>query len=306
MNIRFFLILISIVLLSGCAKAKYKPYVATTGGTRVVEKIVTVGSDENLKRSQYSQKAEIFNYASRVKNNNAYALIIGINEYKENTNVEFADFSALEFEKLAKQTFGVPTENIITLINSEASSGQLKSKLELIKELPDTGGVIYVFYAGHGVPGKDGNTYLLPSDMSADSIHLEPNLMLNNIYKKLSSSEASSVHVFLDSCFSGKDDSGALLYRGVAPVLKVNKTKIPTQKLTVLTAGKNTDFANDYQDKQHRLFSYYLIEALSSGNPSLKEAYDSVRSKVKRASLKKGIGYKQVPDFIGNTKTKLY
>lgn len=306
MSFRFFLLVISILLLAGCAKAKYQPYIAPASGTRVVEKIVTVGADENLKRSQYAQKTEIFNYVRGVKNNNAYALIIGINEYKENTNVEFADYSALEFEKLAKNTFGVPSENIITLINSEASSGQLKSKLALIKELPDAGGVIYVFYAGHGVPGKDGNTYLLPSDMSADSIHLEPNLMLNNIYKKLSSSEASNVHVFLDSCFSGKDDSGELLYRGVAPVLKVNKTKVPTQKLTVLTAGKSTDFANDYQDKQHRLFSYYLIEALSTGNPNLKQAYDSVRSKVKRASLKKGIGYKQTPDFIGNTNTTLF
>jgi hypothetical protein len=306
MIIRFFLTILAIVLLAGCAKPQYKPYVAPATGTRIVEKIVTVGADENLKRNQYAKKAEIFTYVNGVKNDNAYALIIGINEYKENTNVEFADYSALEFEKLAKNTFGVPAENIITLINSEASSGQLKSKLELIKELPDAGGVIYVFYAGHGVPGKDGNTYLLPSDMSADAIHLEPNLMLNNIYKKLSSSEASNVHIFLDSCFSGKDDSGELLYRGVAPVLKVNKTKVPTQKLTVLTAGKSTDFANDYQDKQHRLFSYYLIEALSSGNPNLKEAYDSVRSKVKRASLKKGIGYKQTPDFIGNTKTTLY
>ena len=254
---QIFLGILSIALLGVCAKAKYKPCIAPSTGTQVVEKIVNVSSDEDAKRSQYTKRANIFSYASGVKNNNAYALIIGINEYKENANVEFADFSALEFEKLAKTTLGVPAENVITLINSEASSGQLKSKLELIKELPDAGGVIYVFYAGHGVPAKDGNTYLLPSDMSADSIHLEPNLMINNIYKKLSSSEASSIHVFMDSYFSGKDDSGDLFYRGVAPALKVNKTYVPNQKLTVVTAGKSTDFANDYKKKSIDYFPIF-------------------------------------------------
>lgn len=231
---------------------------------------------------------------------NSYALIVGINEYKENTNVEFADYSALAFEQLAMQTLGIPKENIITIINSEATSGQLKSKIQLIKELPDIGGKLYVFFAGHGVPGKDGNVYLMPSDMSADAMHLEPKLRIDNIYNTLVTSEASDIYVFLDSCFSGKDDSGDLLYKGVAPVLRVNTVEIPKQKISVMTAGRSKDFANDFSEKKQRLFSYYLIDELASGEKDLKTVYNSIRKKVKRQSLRKGIGYKQVPDFFGN------
>lgn len=265
------------------------------------------GSNSRISaRERFQQEGHSFDYVeSAAEHENSYALIVGINEYKENTNVEYADYSALAFEELALNTLGVPKENIITLLNSEATSGQLKSKIQLVKELPDRGGKIYVFFAGHGVPGKDGNVYLLPSDMSVDSIHLESKLRLDNIYKTLVTSEASSVYVFLDSCFSGKDDSGKLLYKGVAPVLKVSTVKVPKQKLSVMTAGQSTDFANDFKEMKHRLFSYYLISELASGEKDLTKVYDSIRRKVKRQSLKKGIGYKQVPDLFGKADKKI-
>lgn len=242
-----------------------------------------------------------YNFVSTtVKKPDSFALIIGINQYKQNTQVEFADLSALAFEELAINTLGIPKENIITLLNDDATSGQLKAKIELVKELADSNGNLYVYFAGHGVPGKDGNTYVLPNDMSADSIHLEPNLQLNNIYSKLAKSNAKNVFVFMDSCFSGKDDKGELLYKGVAPILKRNTENSVDNKLTILTAGGANDFANDYADKKQRLFSYFLIQELASGKTDLNEIYSSIKHNIKRTSLMKGIGYKQVPEISGN------
>ena len=239
-------------------------------------------------------------------NENSFALIIGINKYKQNTSVEYADVSALAFKQLAHKTFGVPNENIITLLNDEASSGQIKAKLELIKELSEKEGNIYVYFAGHGVPGKDGATYLLPNDMSADAIHLESNLKLDNIYNSLAQAAARDIFVFMDSCFSGKDDKGSLLYKGVAPVLKTKKVSLKSKKLTIFTAGKSTDFANDYKEKQQRLFSYYLISELAAGETNLRAIYANVKKKVKRISLMKGLGYKQIPQMYGNSKKRLH
>ena len=236
----------------------------------------------------------------------SFALVIGINKYQQNTPVEFADTSARSFAKLAHVTFGLPKENIIVMTNEQASSGQLKAKIALIKELADSNGNLYVYYAGHGVPGKDGDTYILPYDMSADTIHMEPNLKLDKIYADLSELDVKKVFVFMDSCFSGKDDKGGLLYRGVAPVLKTKKARITGDKLTLITAGKSTDFANDYEDKQQRMFSYYLINELSSGATNLNGVYPQVKRKVKRSSLIKGLGYKQIPQIYGNKSQRLY
>jgi hypothetical protein len=268
----------------------------------------------NNSNGQFSQipiqpKKQLISKFTFVKNEpdfNKFALIIGINEYDSNPNVRFADNSAVAFEELAISTLGVPKENVITLLNGYATSGRIKTNLELIRELPEENGTIYLFYAGHGVPGKDGNSYLLPADMGADAIHLEPQLKLNSIYKRISTSLASNIYVFMDSCFSGKDDLGELLYKGVAPVLKVNKTKISSQKLTILSAGGSSDFANDYEEKEHRLFSYHLINELASGQRNLYKAYNVLRSKVKRTSLRKGIGYKQIPQYSGNKQRDIY
>jgi len=275
------------------------------------DKIIKVGTQTNSKEKiekNYNKniKSEYSFKKSSKENYDSFALIIGINQYKQNTHVEYADLSALAFEELVTKTFGVPKENVITLLNDEATSGQVKAKIELIKELADKNGNIYVYFAGHGVPGKDRNTYMLPSDMSADSIHLEPNLKLDNIYAKLSKSDAKNVFVFMDSCFSGKDDKGKLLYKGVAPVLKTKKTIINSNKLTILTAGGSTDFANDYQVKKQRLFSYYLIKELAKGKSNINNVYVSIKNKVKRMSLMKGIGYKQIPQILGNNSVKLY
>ena len=240
------------------------------------------------------------------ENTNSYALVIGISKYKQNPSVPYADISARAFAELVNITFGVPKENIILLLNENASSGELKAKFEIIKELADEGGNLYIYYAGHGVPSKSGDTYILPYDMSADAMYLEPNLKLNNIYAKLSKLKVKNVFVFMDSCFSGKDDNGKLLYKGVAPVLKAKKTVVNTKKLTVVTASKSSEFANEYRDKKQRMFTYYLIDELSKGKTKLNEIYPEVKQKVKRTSLKKGIGYKQIPQIYGNKKVVLY
>lgn len=312
-------IILSIFLLSGCGGGSptLKPYVPPKENTIVKEKIVykekivKVESTLNIKEQlikEYNRDIKShYTFQSNLKQNyDSFALVIGINKYKQHSDVEYADLSALAFEELAVKTLGLPKENIITLLNDEATSGQLKAKIELIKELADSNGNLYIYFAGHGVPGKDGNTYILPSDMSADAIHLEKNLQLNKIYEKLSISNAKNIFIFMDSCFSGKDDNGSLLYQGVAPVLKTKKSAINNSKLTVLTAGGASDFANDYQDKKQRLFSYFLIKELSQGKTNLNQVYLTIKNKIKRASLMKGVGYKQVPQIIGNNSVRLH
>ncbi len=173
-------------------------------------------------------------------------------------------------------------------------------------ELADKRGNIYFYFAGHGVPDKDGNSYILPFDMSADSIYVEPNLELSSIYKSISSAKAKDIFIFMDSCFSGKDDKGELLYQGVAPVLRTSKAKNVGSNMTIFTAGGSNDFANDYEQKQQRLFSYYLIDELSKGEKNTKKIYENIKDKVKKSSLLKGLGYKQVPKLYGNEKNDIY
>jgi len=243
--------------------------------------------DVLLVRKRFGNATYEFKKAKK-QNINSYALVFGISKYKQNPSVIYADNSARAFAELVHLTFGVPKENIMLLINDMASSGELKAKIEILKKLADENGNLYFYYAGHGVPSKKGDAYILPYDMSADSMYLEPNLRLKNIYAKLTSTKAKNVFMFIDSCFSGKDDRGKLLYKGVAPIIKSKKIKIKKKKITILTADKATDFANEYKAKKQRLFTYYLVDELSKGDVKLNEAYLHVKNKVKHTSIKKG------------------
>jgi hypothetical protein len=292
---------------------KLKGVRVLTNNLDLPDKSIMLASDTKGIQSQQQLLQEykevrrnyIFNENSQ-RNPDSYALVIGIRKYRQNPDVPHADLSAMAFAELANQTFGVPQENIILLLNEDASSGQIKAKLSLLNELAAPWGNIYFYYAGHGVPDKNGQAYLLPADMAADDIVLEPSLRLDNIYARLDELNTKEAFVFIDSCFSGRDDKGDLLYKGVAPGLKVKKSSVHSPRLTVMTAGKAADFANDLPDKRQRLFTYYLIKTLSSGDPSIEDAYRKVRIEVKQASLRKGAGYKQIPQLYGNTKAPLF
>ena len=266
----------------------------------------TVSDSQKRLLDTYRQIRSEYNFHETAhKNPDAYALVIGINHYRLNPDVPYADLSAMAFAELANKTLGVPRENIVMLTNDDASSGQIKAKLYLLKELVNPNGNLYVYYAGHGVPGKDGSAYLLPADMDAGSIALEPALRLDNIYATLAKLPAKRVYVFIDSCFSGKDDSGELLYHGVAPVLKVKKVDVAAKKLTVMTAGEATDFANGYDAKAQRLFSYYLIKTVGEGEIDTRAVYAHVKNEVRRVSLQRGTAYKQIPQLYGNASVPL-
>ena len=62
-------------------------------------------------------------------NYNQYALIIGISDYKHQTNVAYADNSARSFKLAATHILGIPEENILFLLDDEATSGAIKSNL---------------------------------------------------------------------------------------------------------------------------------------------------------------------------------
>ena len=309
MNYRYLLVApLLVAVFSGCSPKVTNKYALLSYQVNPfnIKKEHTDEGHEQLSDNSTLVVPSVYDFKTKPTNNiNSFALIIGIKNYKQNSSVEYADVSALAFRTLAHKTFGIPKENIITLLNSDASSGQIKAKLALIKELSEKDGNIYLYFAGHGVPGKDGATYLLPNDMSADAIHLESNLKLDTIYDDLAGSAAKNVFVFMDSCFSGKDDEGSLLYKGVAPVLKTKKVDLKSKKLTVFTAGKSTDFANDHKEKQQRLFSYHLIKELSSGETNLHHVYKKIQKMVKRQSLMKGLGYKQI-QMYGNSNKLLH
>lgn len=239
------------------------------------------------------------------KNPKAYAIIFGIEDYLLESNVNYSQNSAMSFMQYASKTLGVPDDNIWAFMGNKTTSGFIKSQWQDFINLLEKDATVYFYYSGHGVPGSDGNSYILPSDTNAETATNDKTFMLKNIYKNLSDSKAKKVVAFVDSCFSGKDDKGELLFSGVAPVLKVKKTKFDKNKMTIFTAGSSNNFSNQYKEKQQRLFSYYLMKALALGKTNTQDLFEYIRKNVANKSRKLGVAYKQIPQLQGNAKGEI-
>jgi uncharacterized caspase-like protein len=127
------------------------------------------------------------------------------------------------------------------------------------------------------------DSFLLPVD--ADGMVTESCYALARLYSELSSLKASSVMVFLDACFSGAQRDGGMLMSARGVVLKA-KSVAPTGNMFVLSAASDKETALPYTEKNHGMFTYYLLKKLqeSKGNTTLKELSEYVIKNVKMQS----------------------
>jgi len=237
--------------------------------------------------------------------NRKWAFVIGAETYLNTDNIIYAHRSAELFALTVQKVFGVPKSHLVALYDSEATGGNIKGKLKkLLNEGIAKGDTLYFYYNGHGVPNPaQGNApYMLPTDMDPDYIAEEPFFDLRNLYAMFQESKAGKVIVFMDSCFTGKTD-GRSVYQGkAAPRLAPKHINVsPNGNLAVLSAGTETQFSSAWPKKGYRLFSYYLIEALSSGTNRVDSLFSQIALHVSQTSREIGGALSfQDPTLQGN------
>lgn len=239
------------------------------------------------------------------QNPKAWLLAIAIEKYDSTSPVIYSTKSGEAFVATAQKMFGIPKENIVFLRDDKATTGAVKDAVLKISERAEPGDTIYFYYSGHGIPDPASNeAFILPRDKSVEYVGKEPDLKMRQIYQTLEKSKAAKVVAIVDACFSGMTD-GTAVYKGVAAAHFKPKAYIPTEKMVILTAGKDTQFSNSFDGKKHRMFSYYLIKSILEGRKEMVDLYQDVRLKVKDESRKKGGSYEQEPQMMGNSKLKL-
>ncbi|MDE5661041.1 MAG: caspase family protein, partial [Muribaculaceae bacterium] len=102
---------------------------------------------------------------------------------------------------------------------------------------------------------------------------------------------ARSVMVFLDACFSGaerSDREGATIMgkTGARGAVIKAKEAAPKGNMFVLTAASGNETALPYAEKNHGLFTYFLLKKIqdTKGNVTLKELSDYVIKQVSHQS----------------------
>ena len=220
-------------------------------------------------------------------NDKTFAVIIGNEVYSKEIKVKYALNDARVFKQYALKTLGIPSKNITYIEN--ATFGQMLDALkwinDVIKAYNGQAKVIF-YYAGHGMPDEQTrSSYLLPVDGNAQNAATA--VKLADVYSKLTEYSSASLNVFLDACFSGAArDQNSMLAEGRGVKLTPNSDLL-TGNLVVLSASSGNETAYPYAEKQHGLFTYYLLKKLkeSKGNATLRDLSDYIITNVTQQSV---------------------
>lgn len=231
-----------------------------------------------------------------------YLFAVGVNDYDDAPDVPFADRSAQLMTDLLRKRYGVPQENITLVTGDEATGLKILGRLNSFVQRLTPGDTVFFYYAGHGLSGRDGkNVYVVPKDAVPGAYEVEM-LSLASLVGRFESSPAARVVAFLDTCFSGRVSADQTLFPGAAPLVptEISGPSVHKQgKATLFLAGQAHQFANDYPERGHRLYSYFLMRGLLRGSDSAAEVHALAAKEVRRISSKRGAEFLQEPRLEG-------
>jgi hypothetical protein len=284
------------------------PTNASVGGGRMGTKT------KSSSGTSFSRKTLSLNYQKSKLHKDDVAVIIGNADYSKGSdipNVIPAYADAEEVRDYVTRSLGVSSENIIfiedaTFADLVSTFGSVENHKGLLyRFLNKNKSRVFVYYSGHGAPGIDGSSYLIPSNAKASLIDLN-GYSLSTFYKNLSMLPAASVTVVLEACFSGSSGNGSVIPAASGIYIKPKSNVVP-KNITVISAGTADQVASWESDKSHGLFTKYFLKGMSGEadtdndkNISWDELEKYLAKTVTRAALR-NYGREQTPQIINNT-----
>lgn len=206
------------------------------------------------------------------KAHHVYALIIANEHYQKASNVFGALHDGHTFREYCLKTLGLPQSNVLTINNATGNQvrdalNTLARKVKSDKDNPE----IIVYYAGHGLPDDaTKEAFMMPVD--ANPMIMSTLIPMKEIYSQLGSLPSEATSVFIDACFSGTDRNGSIINEARGVEIKTKQIE-PKGNMFVLSASSAQETALPYKEKNHGIFTYFLLKKLqdSKGNATLRE-----------------------------------
>lgn len=239
----------------------------------------------------------------------AYAVIVGIEEYRDLPRVDFARRDAEKIKHYLIKSLGFREQNIVMMLNDNATRSRLRARIEkwLAKQVADhPSSEVFVYYGGHGAPDVNTNqAFLVPYD--GDPAFLEETgYSLKDFYKALGALPAKQVTVVMDSCFSGTGGR-SVIAKGARPMLiTVENPVLASSNMVVLSAAAATQISSALPEKRHGLFTYYILKGLQGeadlnkdGAVEVQELYSYVKPQVEKSARRLNVD--QSPQLLPGT-----
>lgn len=245
------------------------------------------GPRKNIEIASLSSEVDKNIPETGVRNNNTFAIIIANENYQNDAKVDFALNDGRIFKEYCRKTLGIPESNI--KMSPDATLNNLRNNISWIKDVASVykgEAEIIFYYAGHGVPDDSSKeAFLLPVDGDG-RLASQTGYSLKQLYSDLASCNTKSTLVFMDACFSGAQRNGQMLASARGVVIKA-KNDAPQGNMVVFSAASAEQTAHQFADKQHGMFTYFLLKKLqeTNGNVTLGELGNYIIDNVSKESI---------------------
>jgi Caspase domain len=192
----------------------------------------------------------------------SFALVIGIDRYRDAPAAPGARADAEHFADLARRTLGLRPDHLRVAIEDRATRTDVMEGLKWLADVVPAGGRAYFFFSGHGAPSTDGSTYLVPYDADPKDL-AGTGVSMNEVTRSLASLRAKEVLALVDACFSGAGGR-SLLPTGARPLLRV-KEAAPAARLALFTASQPDEISGLAPGENAGVFTKYLTLGLGTG-----------------------------------------
>ncbi len=213
---------------------------------------VSAAAGQNGGKGVVPRQADPLSFVNEKK----LALVIGINDYPEESGLSKLKWAVKDASDLAAelQRQGYTVD---PLLNERVTKVAIRKHLtDMLKRLDPNAGTIVFAFSGHG--GQVGREqYLATYESSADDLD-KTGASVEEIRTLLEDSGAPRKMMFLDACRNvstpGAKDSAA----PIEPMLELSSSR--GLRLLVSTGPRSRSY--EYDDLQHGLFTYYLIDGI--------------------------------------------
>ena len=236
-----------------------------------------------------------------------YAVVIGIEKYRDITKADYADKDAESVKKYLTKLLGYPENNVAFLTNDRASRSDItKYVSSWLQNRVNKNSTVFVYYAGHGAPDpRNGEAYIVPYD--GDPNYPETTAIpLRSLYDSLAKLPAKQIVVALDSCFSGSGGR-SVLAQGARPlIMSTSKNTVLKENMAVLAATSGNQTSTSYDKAGHGMFTYFFLKTIKETLVAkkildLQSIYDQIITSVKNTARLKNV--EQAPVLLNGSGT---
>lgn len=236
------------------------------------------------------------------------AVIIGISDYQNITDLDFAHRDAEVFAEYLQSAAGgnVPADNIRLLLNEEATQMQMAMALDWLQEESRPGDRVYIYFSGHGDVEKKTSRqrgFLLTHDAPTTTYMAGgafPIIFLQDVISALVRESEAQVILIADACRAGKLAGNSIDGNHVTAE---ELSKSIDNEIKILSCQpRQLSQESERWGGGRGVFSYHLIEGLVGlANPL--EGDEVVNLMEIRRYLEDNVGqettYEQVPMVEG-------